>query len=306
MKQIAVNNISYIKLLESFREWLEILGYAPVSVISHPRVMREVFGFMENIHVQNINDLENEHIYAYFDYLKERRHTRTNQLLTNGFLNKHLQTIKLFSDYLRDAHGQSFTTDFIGFKNTTPVQVVLTQKEVELLYKSVPQTIYGLRDSIMLDVYYGCGLRQTEGTMLDVDDVLFDRGLLYVRAGKNSTERYVPINPSILRNLKDYVNDTRISLLTDNKKEQSLFVSQRGERPDGQSLRLRLHALKEHTGDAELQQKKVGLHTLRHSIATHLLMGGMKLESIAKFLGHKSIESTQIYTHLAHELQSIS
>ena len=55
----------------------------------------------------------------------------------------------------------------------------------------------------------------------------------------------------------------------------------------------------------QLQNKKIGLHTLRHSIATHLLMGGMKLESIAKFLGHKSIESTQIYTHLAHELQAI-
>lgn len=305
MKQSVVNNVGYIKLAEGFKEWLSILGYAETSVLGHPSVLREVFYFLESKNIQNISDLDNENIYAYFEYLKERKNARTNQLLTNGFLNKHLQTIKLFSSYLRDAHGQSFTTDIMGFKNTTPVQVVLQQKEIELLYKSVPNNMYGLRDTIMLDIYYGCGLRKNEGVKLDVDDVLFDRGLLYVRAGKNYTERYVPINSSILHHLRDYVNDTRISLLTDNKKEPSLFVSQRGERPNGQSLLLRLKLLKEQTGDTELQNKKVGLHTLRHSIATHLLMGGMKLESIAKFLGHKTIESTQIYTHLAHELQSI-
>jgi integrase/recombinase XerD len=305
MKQSVVTNKEFIKLEIGFKEWLEILGYADTSVMGHPRVLREFFNHVESLNLSNIQQIDNDTVYSYFDYLKERKNVRTNATLSNGFLNKHLQTIKLFSDYLRDAHKQSFTTDLIGFKEDTPIQEVLTKAEINLLYQSTPHDIYGERDKVMLDIYYGCGLRKREGMMLDVEDVLFDRGLLYVRAGKNYTERYVPMNKQIINNLRNYVNDTRISLLTSNKQEPSLFVTQRGERPKGQSLLLRLKGLKELTGDVSLQNRKIGLHTLRHSIATHLLMGGMKLESVAKFLGHKSIESTQIYTHLAHELQTI-
>jgi integrase/recombinase XerD len=139
-----------------------------------------------------------------------------------------------------------------------------------------------------------------------MDDILFDRQLVYVRAGKNYTERYVPANPKVLKDIQTYVQQARPTLLVKDQKETALFISQRGERPDGQSLGLRLKGLQEKTENDVLQNKKIGLHTLRHSIATHLLMGGMKLERVAQFLGHKSIESTQIYTHLAHELQGIS
>ncbi len=303
MKSSIVKNTSYIKLLEGFKEWLEILGYASVSVDSHPATLREFIHHLETTNIQRIENIDNDVIYGYFDCLKQRKNIRSNTPLSNGFLNKQLQTIRLFSDYMRDAHQFNFTTDMLGFKNETPKATVLKQTEIELLYKSVPNDVYGQRDIIMLDVFYGCGLRQREGVSLDVEDVLFDRGLVYVRAGKNYTERYVPVGSQILRNMRNYLNDTRISLLTENKREPSLLISQRGERPHGQSMLLRLKALKERTGDDTLINKKVGLHTLRHSIATHLLVGGMKLESIAKFLGHKSIESTQIYTHLAHELQ---
>lgn len=306
MKHLPINSSHYIKLEEGFKEWLEILGYAPVSVISHPRAIREFFYHLENIGINNIEQVENETVYGYFEYLKVRKKVRDNGVISNNYMNKHLQTIKRFSEYLRDAHGHSFTTDMLAFSVDTPPQVVLHQKEINLLYKAAPNNLYGIRDSVMLDIYYGCGLRKNEGVQLDVEDVLYDRGLLYVRAGKNYTERYVPINDTILKNIHNYVNDARISLMVKDKNEPALFVSQRGERPNGDSLLLRLKGLKELSDNAELQKKKIGLHTLRHSIATHLLIGGMKLENIAKFLGHKTIESTQIYTHLAHELQSIS
>jgi integrase/recombinase XerD len=68
---------------------------------------------------------------------------------------------------------------------------------------------------------------------------------------------------------------------------------------NGQTLLLRLKYLQHLTGNEDLKEKEIGLHTLRHSIATHLLQAGMKLENIARLLGHSSLESTQIYTHLA-------
>ena len=262
MKNLPVNNVSYIKLAEGFKEWLEILGYAPISVAWHPRMIREFFYHLESIGINDIEQVENETVYGYFEYLKVRKKIRDNGALTNGYLNKHLQTIKRFSDYLRDAHKQSFSTDMLGFPVNTPPQVVLHQKEIELLYNAIPNNEYGVRDSIMLDIYYGCGLRKNEGVQLDVEDVLFDRGLLYVRAGKCYTERYVPVNDKILKSIRNYTNDARISLLVKDKNEPALFVSQRGERPNGGSLLLRLKGLKELTGNTALQNKKIGLHTL--------------------------------------------
>jgi integrase/recombinase XerD len=93
--------------------------------------------------------------------------------------------------------------------------------------------------------------------------------------------------------IENYLNYGRPALLK-NPNETSFFISERGTRPHGQSLYLRLKQLSEKT---ELD-KEIGLHHLRHSIATHLLQSGMKLTHIAKFLGHDSIESTQIYTHI--------
>jgi site-specific recombinase XerD len=148
MKQSIINNIAYIKLLEGFKEWLEILGYASVSVDSHPATLREFLNYMEQHQLNDIQQVDNQVVYNYFDYLKNRKNIRTNLPLANGFLNKQLQTIRLFSDYLRDAHKHSFSTDLLGFKNDTPKALILQQREIELLYKAVSNTAYGQRDCI--------------------------------------------------------------------------------------------------------------------------------------------------------------
>lgn len=85
---------------------------------------------------------------------------------------------------------------------------------------------------------------------------------------------------------------------TKDKKDDAFLISQRDVRMNTQSMALRLKLLQQRTDDITLQEKNVRLHVLRHSIATHLLQNGMSLEKIARFLGHSSLESTQIYTHL--------
>jgi integrase/recombinase XerD len=133
---------------------------------------------------------------------------------------------------------------------------------------------------------------------MNVSDINFDRALLHVRKGKNYKERFVPVSKASLKYLQDYVYDHRPEFLHGSKVE-ALFLSYYGKRMGGQSLLLRLKYLQHQTEDVELIEKEIGLHTLRHSIATHLLQAGMKIESIARLLGHSSLESTQIYTHLA-------
>jgi len=305
MKHLPIKNNSFVQLEQGFKEWLGILGYSKHNVYGMPIRVREFLHYVESQSINNIEEVNSDIVNGYFEYLKGRKKERTTGALSNNTLNSQLQCVKRFSDYLRNNGKSSFTTDIMAWKQDFPPRVVLHPKEIELLYNATENTLYGIRDKAMLGIYYGCGLRRNEGLQLDLNDILLDRQLLYVRAGKNYTERYVPLNEQVLQDINHYIQQARPALLVKNDKEPALFVSQRGSRPDGQSLFERLKKMQEHTNDTALQNKNIGLHTLRHSIATHLLMGGMKLERIAQFLGHKSIESTQIYTHLAHELQSI-
>src|SRR5690606_2384124 len=154
------------------------------------------------------------------------------------------------------------------------------------------------RERAMLAIFYGCGARRNEGVNINVGDINFDRSMLHVRKGKNYKERFVPISKASLKYLQEYIYDHRPEIVQGNKSE-ALFISMKARRMDGQTMLLRLKYLQHQTENEDLIEKEIGLHTLRHSIATHLLQAGMELESIARFLGHSTLESTQIYTHLA-------
>jgi integrase/recombinase XerD len=97
--------------------------------------------------------------------------------------------------------------------------------------------------------------------------------------------------------MQQYVFDSR-PLLVNTGTEPAFFISQKGNRMNPMSMGIRLRILQQRTDDLDFHQKDVRLHVLRHSIATHLLQNGMSLEKISRFLGHSSLESTQVYTHL--------
>jgi integrase/recombinase XerD len=313
MKSLALKNASFRYLEQSFKEWLDVLGYAPISVYNMPLQVRELLYYLESKGIDNIKDLDAKHIKAHYNKLKERSNVRRGGGLSNNHLNKHIQALRKFTDYLRQV-GR-LTLPELPIKNeeedAKPIPV-LSEEEIQLLfkatYKSDGHKHYNLnerqveaihfRDRAMLAIFYGCGLRRNEGVNLDVGDINFDRAVLHVRKGKNYKERLVPINKTCLKYLQDYVYDHRPEILQESKSE-ALFLSMKVKRMSGQMMLIRLKYLQHQTENAELIEKEIGLHTLRHSIATHLLQAGMELESIARLLGHSSLESTQIYTHLA-------
>jgi integrase/recombinase XerD len=225
--------------------------------------------------------------------------------LSNAYLNKHLQALYKFSDYLRQTGKILLPALGIDWEPDDSQEItVLTTTEIKLLYKATENYNAGTelepfnsRDRAMISIYYGCGLRRNEGYHLNLSDVNFDRRILRVRKGKNYRERLVPFNKTNSEYLQEYVYDWR-PLIVKDKRDDAFFISQRGVRMNTQSMALRLKLLQQRTDDITLQQKNVRLHVLRHSIATHLLSNGMELDKIARFLGHTSLESTQIYTHL--------
>jgi integrase/recombinase XerD len=107
----------------------------------------------------------------------------------------------------------------------------------------------------------------------------------------------VPFSRQSLIYLQEWVYDYR-PILTKNNQSGSLFIGRIGNPMNGNSLYVRFKLLQQQIENPEIQNKEIGLHTLRHSIATHLLQNGMELQKIQRFLGHSSLESTQIYTHL--------
>jgi integrase/recombinase XerD len=314
MKQLPITSPHYRYILQSFREWLDVLGYAGSTVYSMPHYVQGYLHYLEQQGKQQIHDIENKSIKAYYNNdLKQR----TNMLhksggLSNCYLNKHLQALQKFSDYLRQSGRLQIPKLYIPTEEEeNEIKAVLTQEEVQQLYKACEQyeqemenkkmplvyEILSLRDKAMLTILYGCGLRRNEAVHLDISDIHADKNYIYVKKGKNYKERIVPINTTGITHLQNYLYESRPRFLR-NEKEEAFFISQRGKRINGQSMLLRLKLLIQRVDNTELQSKQVGLHTLRHSIATHLLQNGMKLEAIAKFLGHSSLESTQIYTHL--------
>ncbi|WP_425391696.1 tyrosine-type recombinase/integrase [Ekhidna sp.] len=312
MKKLILQNASYRYLEQSFKEWLDIQGYAPSTVYNLPNHIRELLHYLESKDINNIKELNIKHIERYYHQLKERGNQRRGGGLSNAHLNKHIQSLRKFTSYLRKVGRLEIPEITLKDEETVNKIIYLTEEEIRLLFKATyqewekklnvsPEVSEAIRarDRAMLAVFYGCGLRRNEGVMLDVCDINFDRSVLHVRKGKNYKERFVPISKTNLKYLTEYIYDHR-GELTKGVKTDAVFVAYTtAKRMQGQSLFVRLKNLQYQTGDLDLIEKEIGLHTLRHSIATHFLQAGMKLESISRFLGHSSLESTQIYTHVA-------
>jgi integrase/recombinase XerD len=173
----------------------------------------------------------------------------------------------------------------------------LTVDEVEELIRSVSNgnTPDVKRDQGMLELLYASGLRVTELVSLDIDDVDLEQGSVRCY-GKGAKERIIPIHQNAVDVVKDYLEQGRPHI-SNQRSGASLFLNRRGERLTRQGFWL---ILKGHAKRAGIE-KKITPHTLRHSFATHLLRGGAPLRHVQELLGHASITTTQVYTHLTSE-----
>lgn len=307
MKKLVLKNPSYEYLEKAYREWLDILGYCKESTDHMPAIVREFLHYLERQGRTQINQLTPKDYKGYFNHISSRSNLRRGGGLSNNYLNKHIQSLEKFYEFLIHKGTQGVPPVTLRqLKLETRDITVLTEEEIKQLYKATGRgtaanhftEALGSRDRAMLTVFYGCGLRRNEGVHLTVDDINFDRRILHVRKGKNYKERFVPFNKNASKMLQEWIYDHRPGLVK-SPKEGSLFIGRVGNPMKGSSLYVRLKLLQLSTESIELQQKELGLHTLRHSIATHLLTNGMELQKIQRFLGHSSLESTQIYTHLA-------
>lgn len=282
--------------LKGFEQWLRVLGYTRSTVYYFPGYLRSFFYFLEKRGLQRLVKVRSAHISQFLSSLSRRPNMKTGNHLSKNYLLNHLNAIKRFSRYLADCHNfilDSYVKVTIG----SPVKRrYLTTEEIKKLYESCDCTADGITNKTILSIYYGLGLRRSEGTGLDIKDILNSDGVVYVRKGKFNKERYVPMTEAIYSDLQKYINTVRTKRINRFQRfdEQAFLLSEKGKRFTGSAMYERLQHMAKDAGITT----PLPLHSLRHSIATHLLQSGMSLENIGGFLGHNSLESTQIYTHL--------
>ena len=297
MKHLNLENTTYIYFEKDFKKWLHLLGYSNSIVKNMPNYIREFFHFCEQQNKHDLLDVSKEDINHYFKYLSERSSHRGGGLGA-GSLNLQLEALRNFNIYLRKTGQGGLTIQRRFVATEIDERPTFTQEEIARMYKASKDLAFPLRHKAILSVYYGCGLRRTEGYHLNVEDILLDKNLIHVRKGKGNKERLVPFNEEVKRDLTEYLYDERWYYTP--AEEKAFFTTQTGTRLSKEAIYVGLKAILK---EAHIIKEHKGLHILRHSIATHLLDSGMKLESIAKFLGHASLESTQIYTHIGKTIR---
>ena len=321
MLSLQIKSQQYNYFLQSYKEYLQILGYAIPTIQSWPIHVRELLHWLETKNINQITTVESKHINDFISYIKQRKNKTKDGALSSSSINKIINAVNVFARFLNSTGKYFLELSTHRAEDDIGDRIILSIEEVKHFYEATflphreNSIAIGQRDRAIIAIFYGCGLRRSEGKQLNITDIDLQKRLLFVRKGKGNKQRYVPIAAKHLQDIKDYLQEGREwFLLSNNTKETwqskrhgkplpkktttddaAFFISQTGNRMN--EFYQRLEQMKQR---AELN-KNITLHGLRHSIATHLLQSGMDIEEIAKFLGHSSLASTQIYTHIVNE-----
>lgn len=229
--------------------------------------------------------VEREMVERYMAWLYDRGREKTSQA-------RSLSGIRSFFTFLMlEDKIEASPAEFIAApKFGRHLPDVLTTPEIDRIIAAADgPTVKGLRDSAMLEVLYSCGLRVSELTALRLADLFFGEGYIRV-VGKGDKQRLVPVSAAAREKIQRYL-DVRRSARSG---EEILFLNNRG----GQLTRVMVFTILRNAALRAGIDKRISPHTFRHSFATHLIEGGAGIRQVQELLGHESILTTEIYTHL--------
>ncbi len=237
----------------------------------------------------NINNIKRKDIMGYTKYLRQK------QLSTNS-INHNVSVLRTFYKFL--VVSNRFVTDPIDYleipKLRKTLPKVLSYEEVKSLLDIDLINKYSYRNKAMLELMYATGLRVSELVNLKLNDIDLDMDLLRT-IGKGSKERIIPIGDYAIYFVKIYINEYRSQLLKENT--DYVFLNNHGKKLSRQSF----YKLVKELAIKKNIKTEFSPHTLRHSFATHLLDRGADIVSIKEMLGHSSLSTTQIYTHISNQ-----
>lgn len=251
---------------------------------------------LERLNLAEFKELELTHVRSWLANLQVKGGARTT-------LSRRAVSIRLFTKwaakkgFLEKDIAQNLATPkghrtLPGVLTSTDTTIAMDSLATRVAEEGTPQS---LRDCAMVELLYATGARVSELCGLDLDDINYERNTIRV-LGKGNKERTIPIGAPAMRAVEAWLKGGRETLVTNNS-EGAVFLGMRGKRIDQRAVRTVVYEALTALEGVEL----MGPHALRHSAATHLLEGGADLRTVQEILGHASLATTQIYTHVTTE-----
>ena len=281
--------------IKGFKSYLQL--ERSLSENSVEAYLRDVIKLVQYLEIEGIDiqpdKVEQNHIEDFLKYISELgMNARSQARILSGL--KAFYKYMLMEDMLDTTPTELLEAPKIGRK----LPEVLDINEIQSLIDAIDLSkAEGERNKAMLETLYSCGLRVSELVGLQVSKLMLDEGFVVV-VGKGDKERIVPIGSVAIKHIKIYIESIRNHMHNIKKdSEDILFLNRRG----GQLTRVMVFTIIKQLAEKIGLEKTVSPHTFRHSFATHLVEGGADLRAVQEMLGHESITTTEIYTHLDRE-----
>ena len=285
------------KLLTTFQRHLEVERNLSVHTVrAYMGDLTSLVEHLEKLGLSDISALELSHLRSWLANQAVKGGARTT-------LSRRATSVRLFTKW---AFKNKYCAGDVGLTLATPkghrtLPEVLDVNNAKLAMDSMAtraaeeESPLSLRDVAMVEILYATGARVGELCGLDVGDIDYNRNTIRV-LGKGNKERVIPVGRPAMKALEVWLADGRSALVT-NQSAQAVFLGARGKRIDQRTVRSVVYEALSAIEGIE----RMGPHALRHSAATHLLEGGADLRTVQEILGHASLATTQIYTHVSTE-----
>lgn len=288
---------SFEKLLATFQRHLEVERNLSVHTIrAYMGDLTSLLEHLETLGITSIADLQLAHLRSWLANQQVKGASRTT-------ISRRAVSVRLFTKW---ALKNKYISTDVGTSLATPkghrtLPEVLGIDDAKLAMDSMAtraaedETPMSLRDVAMVEILYASGARVAELCGLNLADIDYNRQTIQV-LGKGNKERVIPLGNPAMRALKKWLDDGRAQMMNE-KSEKAVFLGARGKRIDQRAVRSVVYEALSAIEGIE----RMGPHALRHSAATHLLEGGADLRTVQEILGHASLATTQIYTHVSTE-----
>jgi integrase/recombinase XerD len=277
--------------IKGFQSFLKLeRSLSSNSIVAYTEDVERFVQFLaEKKYTLNPEQIEHEHMTEFLKWLNSLDRSATTQSRVISGMRAFYKYL-LLENLVNKNPTELIETPKMGRKLPDVLDVQDIDKIMAQVDMSTPK---GERDRTMLETMYSCGLRVSELVNLKISDLFFDTGFIRV-IGKGDKQRLIPIGSVAMKFINSYKDQVRVHSLVQKGFEDFLFLNQRGKKLTTTMVFLILQALVAKTG----MKKHVSPHTFRHSFATHLVEGGADLRAVQEMLGHESITTTEIYTHM--------
>ncbi|CAM3392042.1 site-specific tyrosine recombinase XerD [Aequorivita lipolytica] len=278
------------QILKDYQNYLRLeRGLSENSIVNYSLDVKKLSKWLEtnSIEVSPIS-ISEETLQQFIYEIAKKVNPRTQSRIISGL--KGFFNYLIFEDYRKTNPLELIEAPKLGRK----LPDTLALEEIDALINAIDLgNKQGERNRAIIETLYGCGLRVSELTTLKISDLYFDEGFIKV-TGKGDKQRLVPIGPTTEKYITIYRKEIRVHQEIDAAAKDTLFLNQHGK----QLTRAMIFTIVKRLAEKAGIRKTISPHTFRHSFATHLLENGADLRAIQQMLGHESITTTEIYTHI--------